>query len=200
MINTKFIYRILFVFFLLNLSCETGFFSFRGVITLHASEMDFLRTLYYKSVDDENALDKALEYIEFLRHDETISEALLMVYEGSLTGLKGKHAFSPRKKYAYVMESLPVMEKARKMDSLNVEILFIQGTTTYYLPFFFHQADRAAENFHTIIRLLPDVYEHYPEEVVFNVIGFLEENNLVCLNEGDCEDDLLRKIRTEYAK
>lgn len=167
---------------------------------LLAGDMDSLRVLYYQSVEDESALEKTLTYIDNLRQEGQISEALLTVYEGSLTGLKGKHALSPRKKYHYVMESLPLMEKARKMDSTNVEILFIQGTTTYYLPFFFNQQERVVANFHTIVRLLPLVHHEYPANLVVNVIDFLEEHSHLCPDEETCKEVVLKQIRRIYAE
>lgn len=165
---------------------------------LYADNLDSLRILYYQSVENKDALNEAFDKIRYMRERRIAPEALLNVYEGSLLGLEGKHARSVRKKYDYVMEALPVMENARKADSLNVEILFIQGTTTYYLPFFFGQAKRAEKNFHLIIRLLPDVHHKYPVEIVKNVIEFLKENAHLCPDETNCLNDLLNVLGNEY--
>jgi hypothetical protein len=177
--------------------CHCDTFNFKYNF-LHAGEMDSLRTLYYNSVNNEKALEKALLLIDSLREKSKINEALLTVYEGSLLGLKGKHAISPRRKYAFVMKSIPIMEKARQMDSTNVEILFIQGTTTHYLPFFFYQKERAEKNFRTLIRLLPDVYSNYPDEIVINVIGFLEENSHLYPDEKTCVEASINQLRKMY--
>lgn len=109
---------------------------FIRVQRLDAGNPDSLRSLYYLSVDNKEALNEAFNIIHLMRENREGPEALLRVSEGTLIGLKGKHTRSVRKKYDYVMEALPIMESARKADSMNVEILFIQGTTTYYLPFF----------------------------------------------------------------
>ncbi len=188
----------------LNLPGEIRFTHFTGLnlnlnlSPLHAGDMDSLRNLYYQSVEDEESLEASLALIDSLRQTGQINEHILTVYEGSLIGLKGKHATSPRKKYRYVMESLPVMEKARKADSTNVEILFIQGTTNYYLPFFFGQSKQAEKNFHEIVRLLPGVYKHYPEDIVTNVLDFLEEHSHLCPEEKDCVDNLRNIIGIEH--
>jgi hypothetical protein len=192
--NKKYIWCASFVFFFL------AAFGTPLENILFAGDMDSLRILYYRSVEDESSLDKTLTYIEDLRRGNRINDALLTVYEGSLTGLKGKHALSPRKKYHYVMESLPMMEKARRMDSTNVEILFIQGTTTYYLPFFFHQQKRAVANFHAIVRLLPQVHHEYPADLVVNVINFLEEHSHLCPDEKACLEDMLKQLRRIYGE
>jgi len=169
-----------------------------GMAVLYGQDLDSLRILYYQSVEKEDALSEAFNMIRYMRENSDTPEALLGVYEGSLIGLKGRHARAIRKKYDYVMEALPVMEKARLADSMNVEILFIQGTTTYYLPFFFGQSKRAEKNFHRIIRLLPDVHQEYPREIVRNVIGFLKENAHLCPEENDCLDDLLNALGNDY--
>lgn len=167
---------------------------------LNADNLNILRKLYYESVENHEALNDAYDLIRILQDNGEAPESLLKVYEGSLTGLKGKHARSLRKKYDFVMEALPVMEKARLSDTLNVEILFIQGTTLYYLPFFFGQAKQAEKNFHEIIRLLPEVHQEYPADIVKNVIGFLKENTHLCPDEENCLNDLLNAMGNIYEK
>jgi len=61
---------------------------FIGVQRLDAGNLDSLRSLYYQSVDNKEALNEAFNIIHLMRENREGPEALLSVYEGSLIGLK----------------------------------------------------------------------------------------------------------------
>lgn len=166
-------------------------------LVLRADDTGDFRALYYRSVEDASAIGAAYDALNRLESSDTLNPAVIQVYRGSLRSLEGKHDLRPVRKYRLVIEGLEMMESARLQDSLNVEVLFIQGMTTWYLPFFFEQKSRARNNFHNIIRELPNVYGNYPQAVVRNVLNFIEENLELCPDESNCAERLRRE--TGYA-
>ncbi len=132
------------------------------------------RQLFYKSVDKESYIDQAIAVFEKLQQDQ--DKGLALTYIGALTALRGKHAFLPQNKLKWTNKGLEIMDKGIEASPENIEALFIHSSTCYYLPFFFHRADQAQENFNKILQLMPEHKQDYDAEMIQNVLKFIQEN------------------------
>lgn len=134
------------------------------------------RSLFYQAVQEEAKLDSAMALYQDLAESSDSLHGRALVYIGALTALKGKHAFLPQKKVKFVNEGIEIMEEGIIVSPRDVEALFIYSSTLYYLPFFFGKKNEAEEVFHLILEYLPDQVHQYNQDMLNNVLAFLEEN------------------------
>jgi len=138
--------------------------------------MENARKLFYQSVKDEDKLEKAIIEFEEIKKNNPQMNGVTTTYIGSLTMLKGKHAFWPHKKVEYVNEGIKVMDKGIAADPKNIESLFIYGSSCYYLPFFLGKKDLAIEKLRNIIPLLDEKsIIKYDSEILTNALKFILE-------------------------
>jgi hypothetical protein len=96
-------------------------------------------------------------------------------YIGSLTALRAKFAPWPQDKLRFAIEGLRLMDRGLAHDSLDIESLFVHGSTCYFLPGFFGRADDAQRNLRAIVRLLPEKANQYDPTIVANVVNFISQ-------------------------
>ena len=65
------------------------------------------------------------------------------------------------------------MDAGLRKASNDLEAIFVHSSTCYYLPFFFGRADDAQRGFRKVIKLLPNQYKNYDQNLIINVIRFL---------------------------
>ena len=135
------------------------------------------RALYYEAVEDEDKIEGSFQLFEDLMKNNDRYKGVAKTYLGSLTAMKAAHAFWPVKKLNLANDGIDMMEEGVALDPDNIESLFIEGTTLFYLPFFFGKADEAEENFNRIITLLDEnAIKKYDHEMLVNVLDFIMEN------------------------
>ncbi len=140
------------------------------------SDLERARNLYYKAVNDEESLDAAVELFEEIGEKNKELEGLAKVYVGSLTAMKARHTFWPQKKMDLAYQGIDIMDAGIEQDSENIEALFIQGTTLYFLPFFFEKRQEAEAKLIKIIDLAnADLARIYGDELLANAIKFAAE-------------------------
>lgn len=150
--------------------------SLRASEALTGGDLERARSLYYKAVNDENSLDAAVELFEKIGEKNEDLEGLAKVYVGSLTAMKARYTFWPQKKMDLAYQGIDIMNQGIEKDSDNIEALFIQGTTLYYLPFFFEKRREAEAKLIKIIDLAnADLASIYGEELLANAIKFTAE-------------------------
>jgi hypothetical protein len=138
--------------------------------------MDSARLLFYGAVKDEKKLEKAIEEFEAIKLKNPKMSGVSTTYIGSLIMLKGKHAFWPQKKIAYVNEGLEVMDKGIEADPNNLESLFIYGSTCYYLPFFLGKSKLAKQKLKYMVEILNDEnITNYDKVIMTNALKFVNE-------------------------
>ncbi len=172
------VFIVIFLFFNLSWPAETG-----------GSLLEEGRQLFYKSVDKESYIDQAIAVFEQLQQDQ--DNGLALTYIGALTALRGKHAFLPQNKLKWTNKGLDIMDKGIETSPENIEALFIHSSTCYYLPFFFHRADQAQENFKKILQLMPDHRQDYDPEMIQNVLKFIQENGELDEKDQEMIDGML---------
>lgn len=131
------------------------------------------RSLFYRSIENENLIASAEKTFRDLRQLDTRYEGRAETYLGALTALKGKHAFWPHEKWQLANEGIEQMDRGIALSPNDIEALFIHGSTCYYLPFFFNRADDAQRKFKRILRLLPTQLYEYDVTLLQNVLDFL---------------------------
>lgn len=153
------------------------------------------RNLYYSSVKKEDDLEEAIKVFQQIKKQAPNQNALSTTYIGSLTMLKGKHAFWPQTKIKFVNEGIEIMEKGYSSDKKNIELLFIFGSSCHYLPGFLGKGDLAEEKLREIIPLLNEnsIFE-YKKDVMKGALEFLLKELELSQNEKSKLNNLLNKI------
>ncbi len=140
------------------------------------TKLDKARMLYYDSIEDEDKIDMTIDLFEEIMIEDPSFKGTAKTYIGSLTAMRAAHVFWPNKKMDYANEGIDIMDEGIAISPDNIESLFIQGTTLYYLPFFFGKSDDAENNFKKIIRLLDDnSINIYDREMLMNALDFILE-------------------------
>lgn len=135
-----------------------------------ANDLDQARINFYKATEKEEYLELAIDNFEALKGKENIN--LCNVYLGSLTALRAKYSIWPNKMLKFANTGIDLMEKAIKEEPNNIEILFVYGTTCYYLPFFFEKSEAAEKSLLKILDLKKE-YKKYDQEILKNAIKFI---------------------------
>ncbi len=130
------------------------------------------RSAYYAGLQSEKANTDAI--ILFDRFSaETEDNAPALVYLGSLIAVKAKFVGAPHTKLQYAKQGLALIDRALAEDPNNPEMLFIAGTTFYYLPFFFGRRSQADHCLRRILYLGPDRMGDMPPHLVRNAVQFI---------------------------
>lgn len=159
--------------FLLYLIILSAFLNFALAESI---SMDSARQLYSQAVKEEDKLELALVQYEQIKKENPALNGVATVYIGSLTMLKGKHAFWPHKKVEYVNDGIKIMDKGLNADPNNLESLFIYGSSCRYLPFFLGKKDLAIEKLKKMLTLLDDIsIKKYNTDFLLNAMKFITE-------------------------
>lgn len=116
-------------------------------------DLQSARLLYHQAIEDKELVEPAIRVFEKIAQNDSSLSALCQVYQGSLTALKGKHSFSPYKKFKYVKDGLKIMDSAVNQKPDDVEIIFIRASTCFYLPSFFGRKEQSRRDFLKIVDL-----------------------------------------------
>jgi len=141
-----------------------------------APKMDTTRQLFYDAVNDEDKLELAIKEFDNIMKKEPAKQGVATTYIGSLTMLKGKHAFWPHKQVEFVNEGIKVMDRGLEFEPDNLESLFIYGSTCYYLPFFLGKGSLAKEKLKKMVSLLSkERINQYDAKIMVNALNFIIE-------------------------
>jgi hypothetical protein len=168
-----------------------------SIFSNNIPNMDTARKLFYGAVKDEDKLEEAIKEFEIIMKNNPALKGVATTYIGSLTMLKGKHAFWPHKKVEYVNDGLVVMDKGLAIEPENLESLFIYGSTCYYLPFFLGKSDLAVEKLKKMIKLLnTENLAKHDSEIMANSLKFILEKIDVTDDEKSKVNLFLKKLST----
>ncbi len=165
------------------------------VAPLLSDSLESVRKTYYDVTEGSEEIEKAIKGFENLSNEIPKYKGLALTYIGSLTAIKARDTFWPQSKYSYAKDGIEIMEQGLKLDSNNIEALFIYGATCYHLPFFFGKGDDAEKSFNKIINLVnEDSVLIYGADLIQNALEFIRENAEINSNQKKKVDLLLRDI------
>ncbi|MBN1560121.1 hypothetical protein JW998_07705 [candidate division KSB1 bacterium] len=151
------------------------------------------RQLYYKGLQSKAALEEAIDLFSQLeKHSD--KTGVVKAYLGSLTALQAQYTPWPHKKVKYANEGLKIMDDGLEKDPDDLEALFIHGTTSYFLPFFFNRRDSANESFKRILKLLPQRFAEQDPDMLLNTLNFILEKADLNDQERHAAEQLKSKI------
>ena len=133
------------------------------------------REKFYAAVEDKKQIEPAIKLFERIAREKPKYAGRAEVYIGTLTALKGKHAFFPHTKLRFTKRGLAIMDNGLKKAPDDIEALFIHGAVCYHLPFFFQRGDDAQQDFKEIVKQMPSQFNTYPPKLIINIIAFLLE-------------------------
>jgi hypothetical protein len=151
------------------------------------------RLLFYQSVENQAKIDSAIAVFQEISAVEPGLAGRAQTYIGSLTALRAKFAPWPQDKLKFANEGLRLMDQGLARDSLDVESLFVHGSTCYFLPVFFGRADDAQRNLRAIVQLLPVTSNQYDPDIVTNVVEFISEKIRLSKKEKAALQQIPRK-------
>jgi hypothetical protein len=132
------------------------------------------RALFQDAVDKQQKTDAVLE---ILQEDILLPDAIRLVYRGALQTLKARDASFPLTKMKWMKRGLATIKEARTQDSLNIEIIFVQGVVWQKIPRLFGYRDDAHRNFEILISLLPDQWKDYHPQFIQEILLYLREES-----------------------
>lgn len=151
------------------------------------------RQLYYQALENKEALTEAIELFSYLV-ENSARLGVAQTYLGSLTALKAQYTIWPQKKLKYANEGLDIMDAGLQKNPDDLEALFIHGTTSYFLPFFFNRRDDANQSFKRIVELLPKRLEEQDPEMTMHTLNFILEKAELDENERRTAELLKRQL------
>lgn len=172
---------------------------FSSVLSLQANTAILLkeaRQLYYKSTQDEDAIEKAIEKFNQIKSKDNKLNGVATTYIGSLTAVKAKYATLPTTKYSLAIDGLEQMKLGLTQCPENIEALFVYGSTCYHLPFFFGKAKEAEETLKKIITLSELNYKLYDKEIIINSLNFISDN----IDLSNSEKERIEIVRKKISK
>ncbi|RME57784.1 hypothetical protein D6779_07920, partial [Candidatus Parcubacteria bacterium] len=140
------------------------------------------RALFSRAVEKEMKTDRVREVF---RQDTLLPEAIRLSYIGALQTLKARDASFPLTKLKWLKRGMATLKKARQLDSLNVEVIFVQGVVCFRVPKLFGYRDDARRHFATLIRQLPSQWQQYDSEFVQEMLDFLRSEVTLTTEEEE---------------
>jgi hypothetical protein len=103
--------------------------------------------LHYRGVEGDTAAAERAYGLLTQLESERPDDPVLRAYLGSAHLLAATRVWVPWQKGKLSLEGLTLLDQAVAQAEENLEIRFLRGASTYYLPFFFHREEKAAEDF-----------------------------------------------------
>jgi len=126
------------------------------------------RALFQSAVDKQQKTEAALEIFQ---QDTLLPGAIRLLYLGALQTLKARDASFPFTKMKWLKRGLSAIEEARRMDPLNIEIIFMQGVVWQKIPGILGYRDNARKNFGILLDLLPNQWEGYHPQFIREIFS-----------------------------
>jgi hypothetical protein len=150
-------------------------FSIYGKDNSFIEKLEFIRTNYYASVEDEDIIEKVEEFINnnFSQEDDKCPP-VITAYKAALKSVRSKHAFWPVSKLNYFNESMALFEEAVRQDPNNLEIRFLRFTILHYVPSFLgHSSERNSDMLVIIHELAKKDYTMIKPDIQKGIAEFL---------------------------
>ncbi len=187
--------KIIFTFFLLGIIFSNSF-AFEQKKPVDDSTLDFIRTSYYASVEDDNELEKLEDFIT-KEYSANISQypPIILAYYGGTIALKGKHAFWPFDKLSYLNSSMDILKLAIDKAPDNLEIRFIRFSILDNIPGILGYSEEREKDKDEIVHLLCEKnYSQLKESIQEGIVKYMVESGRLTANQID----LLKKNCPQY--
>lgn len=117
--------------------------------------MEFIRTNYYSSVENEDLVEEIEKYIvkNFSSNQEQYPN-LILAYMAALQSVKSKHAFWPLTKLEYFNKSMELFTTVVGKEPNSLEIRFLRFAILHHVPGILGHSSERQEDANTIVRLL----------------------------------------------
>lgn len=99
-------------------------------LALIANDLPQIRKDFFAAITDEKAADKL--YTELKAKNS--SEPIVMAYYGSVHALRGKHAFNPYNKVAFLKGGTKTLNASVSKSPENLEIRYLRFSLEHYVP------------------------------------------------------------------
>lgn len=155
-----------------------------------AAELQTLRELFLRAVEDETVIDPALELVEEIRDGDGpgVDSSTLLAYEGALTSLRAKHGVWPHRRLHHLQAGLSRLDDAVATAPGNVEARYLRLLTCYYLPGIFGRDYTVRADFEALGILLPSARGLFPPDLFRTMTGFvIEEGDLPAARQRELE-------------
>jgi tetratricopeptide (TPR) repeat protein len=177
--------KLMILFLLVSLTFAQSVESLKEKIKKNPNDLQTkfeLAKMYHDKVRDEidDKSDEAEElFKEILKKKRDFVEA--RAYYGSLLTLKGRDAYLPWNKLAYVEQGCDEMDKAVKIAPNNLELRILRSLNNIHLPDFFNRLTYCLEDFDFLTK--NEDFAKYPkniqQEVYYAYAKILIENEKV---------------------
>ena len=134
------------------------------------------RSQFYKALKDSTIVDAAIDNYAALALANPDKKGRAMTYTGALVGSKAQSAFWPHEKLSFVNRGLKMLDDGLAENPKDLEALFIHGTACHYLPDFLGRAVQVRKDFDRLLALLPKHHAAYDDELLSDIIQFMEAN------------------------
>jgi hypothetical protein len=117
--------------------------------------LEFIRTNYYASVEDEDRVEEIEKFIvKNFSTDKEKYPNLILAYIAALQSVKSKHAFWPFSKLEYFNQSMELFKKVISKEPNSLEIRFLRFAILHHVPGILGHASERQEDANVIVRLL----------------------------------------------
>lgn len=137
--------------------------------------LEFIRTNYYASVENEELVEVIEKYIERnFSADKEKYPNLILAYIAALQSVKSKHAFWPLTKLEYFNESMELFSRVVSREPNSLEIRFLRFAILHHVPGILGHSAEKQEDANEIYKLLlKKDYSSIKEEIQIGIAEFL---------------------------
>ncbi|HOI30305.1 MAG TPA: hypothetical protein PLZ15_11175 [Melioribacteraceae bacterium] len=137
--------------------------------------LEYIRTNYYASVENEDLVEVIEKYIEKnFSADKGKYPNLILAYVAALQSVKSKHAFWPLTKLEYFNESMDLFSRVVSREPNSLEIRFLRFAILHHVPGILGHSAEKQEDANEIFKLLlKKDYSSIKEEIQIGIAEFL---------------------------
>jgi hypothetical protein len=151
------------------------------------------RLLFYRSVNDESALQPAEAAFRSLDGYPAEADG----YLAALETLKGKHALYPWEKLRLTKEGLKELDGAVQRHPENFEVRFLRAATLSYIPSFFGYRNTLTQDVHFLAQSYPLTANQLPLKRRVDIGRFLLGRSELQPRDRSAVAEIVRRAREE---
>ena len=121
------------------------------------NEVQDLRSMYYKSIEDEQSAKKFFKYFD---NKDVKNNVILTGYCAVANFLQSKHAWNPYVKLEYYNVGKAQLEHAIELDLENIELRFLRLSIQNNLPSFLDYSKSIKEDTNFLINHLTEIKDY----------------------------------------
>ncbi len=166
---------ILLILFLFHLPVYANGKVKSGNHEIELEVLEYIRTNYYASVENEDLVEVIEKYIEKkFSSDKEKYPNLILAYIAALQSVKSKHAFWPLTKLEYFNESMELFSRVVSREPNSLEIRFLRFAILHHVPGILgHSAERQDDANEIFKLLFKRDYSSITEEIQIGIAEFL---------------------------